>query len=226
MAGGARGSAFDSISLAKAGSRKARVLPDPVFAMPIKSVPCTAMGQAYCWMSDGALKPASTSGLRSLEGNRTSAQEVHGFGADCDPRTSTSGASSAFAALPDWAVSPAHVPGAAIPCRHCEDIAGVASGSASRGDSMKVPSQSAAPACTGEFHGCVSQQPAVSNPDDCAVAVVLVSMALDSTPSLDCAASASGGAKVLGIFNPENAWSSLRKAELEMSSFCWKDKCE
>jgi len=57
---------------------------------------------------------------------------------------------------------------------------------ASLGDSTKPrPSQSAkVPAFTGEYAGCPSKQrseyPAVSNPEDWAVAVVLVSMALDS----------------------------------------------
>mmetsp|Transcript_45894 Transcript_45894/g.132932 ORF Transcript_45894/g.132932 Transcript_45894/m.132932 type:complete len:206 (+) Transcript_45894:898-1515(+) len=90
MAGGPLGSAWLLNSLAKAGSRKASVLPEPVFAIPIRSRPSMQIGHAYCCIKVGAGKPAVTSGERTRGGNATSSQERQRPGTSPEPRTSTS----------------------------------------------------------------------------------------------------------------------------------------
>lgn len=46
-----------------AGSRKARVLPEPVAEMPTISRPSSAMGQPCDWMGVGELKPCGGGGV-------------------------------------------------------------------------------------------------------------------------------------------------------------------
>lgn len=46
-----------------AGSRKARVLPEPVAEMPTMSRPSSAMGQPCDWMGVGELKPCGGGGM-------------------------------------------------------------------------------------------------------------------------------------------------------------------
>ncbi len=41
-----------------AGSRKDSVLPLPVWARPMRSRPCSAIGHPCAWMGVGAVKPA------------------------------------------------------------------------------------------------------------------------------------------------------------------------
>mmetsp|Transcript_56010 Transcript_56010/g.157883 ORF Transcript_56010/g.157883 Transcript_56010/m.157883 type:complete len:238 (+) Transcript_56010:2432-3145(+) len=89
-AGGPRKLSLLSMSLAKAGSRKASVFPEPVFATPIRSRPDVSTGHAYCWIAVGAGKPVATKADTTLGGKETSCQERHGPPALPALRTSTS----------------------------------------------------------------------------------------------------------------------------------------
>mmetsp|Transcript_20537 Transcript_20537/g.38931 ORF Transcript_20537/g.38931 Transcript_20537/m.38931 type:complete len:254 (-) Transcript_20537:75-836(-) len=63
--GPSRSGLWPSSSMAlKAGSRKARVLPLPVAAMPMMSLERTPNGQVYAWICEGVLKPASFNASR------------------------------------------------------------------------------------------------------------------------------------------------------------------
>mmetsp|Transcript_33874 Transcript_33874/g.102360 ORF Transcript_33874/g.102360 Transcript_33874/m.102360 type:complete len:208 (+) Transcript_33874:55-678(+) len=99
-AGGPRKSAPLSTRRANAGKRNAKVFPEPVLAMPIKSRPRVKSGQACLWIIVGDGNPAETNGARTRAGNSTFSHSFHGPGKAPVPRTSTSCTSPEAAGAP------------------------------------------------------------------------------------------------------------------------------
>mmetsp|Transcript_57166 Transcript_57166/g.161397 ORF Transcript_57166/g.161397 Transcript_57166/m.161397 type:complete len:204 (-) Transcript_57166:50-661(-) len=73
MVGSRSDTRFSSIHV-KQGRRKPRVLPLPVAATPITSYCCIARGQQYCWICEGAGKPARSSWSLRPGGKGTSSK--------------------------------------------------------------------------------------------------------------------------------------------------------
>lgn len=68
--------------------RKARVLPEPVLAMPTMSRPSMHTGHACAWMGDGDGKPARTTSERSCGGRLAAANVRMGSGQPAETATS------------------------------------------------------------------------------------------------------------------------------------------
>ena len=60
------------------GSRKAAVLPVPVAAVPMTSLPASAGGMAWAWMGVGCSKPARVERLQRLLGEAQLGEGRHG----------------------------------------------------------------------------------------------------------------------------------------------------
>lgn len=63
-----------------AGSKNARVFPDPVAEMPTMSLPSRAIGQPWLWMGVGALKPCFMTSRSTYSGMEASSKVMAGLG--------------------------------------------------------------------------------------------------------------------------------------------------
>mmetsp|Transcript_1948 Transcript_1948/g.9372 ORF Transcript_1948/g.9372 Transcript_1948/m.9372 type:complete len:251 (+) Transcript_1948:253-1005(+) len=81
--------------LASAGRRKPQVLPEPVLAMAMTSLPLTARGHACAWMGVGDAYPCLSKAAMSFRGNGASWNLVIGSGV---PSATTMACSSRYAA--------------------------------------------------------------------------------------------------------------------------------
>ena len=77
----ARGSGRSRMILRKAGTRKASVLPDPVFATPTTSAPRMARPHDAAWIGEGVGKPALPMGSMRVGGKLASSKVRNGSGA-------------------------------------------------------------------------------------------------------------------------------------------------